>query len=417
MLFLLWIIILLEVLIFLRIETKILKSDSIKTPLFFLGSPFLIVTFLALLFNEYLGFISVNYFVFVIWFMAIFLFWSFGFLVNYYLKYKIKYATRLNKKLITSKDKEEHMKLISVLLLICAIPILIRVYSFSNSTIHVYASDVFANALGQGIYGWLRIGVLVTVTYLLCIFNYKKILSIEVFAISIGLCTLFINQIKGIALIPLLAMIIYRYMCGQFKFSFKLVLISILSLYSVFYIAYAMPYILAKNFTYILSNSYFMLVNQKIVGYLFSGILGFSGALDTNLSLDLPAYTAIAPIYNILRRLWGGQRAQLVSPSYIDISENQTSNVYTIFGTIWEISGWLGVVFLSSIIGLIGYYLFFRYKQNNNNKWIGISYSTFVSYLAFGVFDYFFYHTYVVIMITIMVVLGFYLSKKIRIKF
>lgn len=406
-----WCISALQMVLLLILERKIYKQN-VLSPILFLYIPFLVVTLLAVCFAKPMDFITLNGKLFIIWWIGILFVW-FGGIWN---KFFIPKKNRLNENI--SFKRNDYKSICIAVTILSSISILIRAYIlFRGSSLDVFASNDFSTILAQGLFGWIRIALLISLTYILCVFRIRETSLIEIISIILGLLAIVIYQIKGIILLPLVTCLVYQYMNGKKIFSFKVIWSSVVIGISVFFVAYALPYILSGDYSVLTDSEFYKYIAYKILNYCWAGILAFSGFMNIKIETSEPWYIIIAPIFNVVRRLWGGEGISPVSSYFLSIGTQTTSNVYkigteatsnvfTIFGNIYIFSNYLGLIFMSFVMGFFIYWSMEMAIKNPKNVWYKLGYAVVLFYMIMGIFDYFFNQAYVLIMITFIYIIG-----------
>ncbi|MFK9094228.1 DUF6337 family protein [Bacillus salipaludis] len=405
-----WLISVIQIVILILCERRIFKK-KIMSPILFLGFPFLAITLLSICFGSIFNFVSLTKEIFIIWWIGIFFVWFGGVLSHFVIPKK----NRIYSDFPISSRKTRRICI--AITITGSISILMRAYQlFWGASVHIFASNDFSAALAQGVYGWIRIALLICLTYILCTFKIKETTLIEVIAVILGIATIMIYQIKGVTLLPLVVCVLYRYQSGKKVFSTKVILGSVFIAASVFFIAYALPYVLSGDYSVLTDSEFYKYIGEKIMKYCWAGILAFCKFININIEPSEPWYILISPIYNVLRRLWDGEGTSPVTSYFLEIGPDITSNVFTIFGTIYIFSSYLGLILISFIIGFFAYWSMELAIKNPNNEWYKLGYAMFLFYMVMGIFDYFFYHAYVLIMLVLVYFIGFKAKRSLRVE-
>lgn len=359
------------------------------TPFNLLAIPYSIVVSIAFFIAPTAGFVPLNMKSVIIWEIGLAIFWIFGSLITAIcFGRKIKYNLR-------HIEYIEHNTINLICLLIAWSIIFISLYSL-NVSINAsggwsnIGSKVFAKNYGFGWHAHARIFSVPILIYLIGIVNRKKYfvqLTIIVLFFLIGL-----YQSKGAVIAPLLGGIMYRNLIGKTKITFSKIGILLFSLYAIFNLVYLIGWgasnieTLFKFYTYQFAFKFFL-------GYLFAGVLGFGQQFhETVIIGGLKSSLIFAPYLNLYSTLVSEEIASPVTKYWILISESGfQSNVHTFFGTILIFLGNLGS-FLYIIVSANIIYLLFTFSILTKNCWILIAYIYIASLLAFGWFEFYFWH-------------------------
>lgn len=403
-----WFISFIQIVFLLVVERKIFKQ-KLMSPTLILGVPFLVVTLFSIIFGESLGFISLTKEIFIVWWIGILFFWSGG-VINKIITPNKKMVHKSN--LINSTISR---KLCICITIITSLSILIKAYQlYWGSSLDVFASNEFSAKIAQGIYGWLRIPLLICFTYILCTFRLKKLSLFEILAIALGAATIVIYQIKGITLLPLVSCVLYNYLNNNKIFSPKVVRYSLIIALIVFYVAYALPYILSGDYSVLVDSVFYKNIVLKVTMYFWAGILAFCEFVNKGIEPSEPWYIIISPIYNAFRRLWGGEAVAPETSYFLPVGSNFSSNVFTIFGTIFIFTNYFGLIVFSLLMGFFSYWCMKISLIHYFNKWYKMAYAMILFYLLMGTFDYFFYHSYVLIILALVYIIGFISERGLR---
>ncbi|SFA59029.1 oligosaccharide repeat unit polymerase [Anoxybacillus pushchinoensis] len=371
----------------LRIEKK--KFGNLFTPYFFLVIPFLVICFLNIILGSLLGFKIINYKIILYWILYSTVFFIGGTLLFPFTNKDLKYEN-------SSINNNKNNNIVSIFSILISLYLIKAAFDLisTHPSIHYIASDLFAKDYGQGILAYLRVGAMICLIYLIGF--YERVNIIMGISIIITLIPFLIYQVKGIILIPIIAGIIFRTMLGNLRSSLKLIIISLSLGIIIFIVVYSIPYIYMRDFDNIMNKNFILEKLRDIFAYLFSGILGFSGYLESGMNTIGDSQRIIAPLWNLLRHITYWDRVDSVVTEYffpIDKDNLKVSNVFTLFGTIHIYLGVWVSIFISILIGFISY--IFKMWSNNSVVWLKVNYCFNLSILSFGWFDYNYYHSYI----------------------
>ena len=278
---------------------------------------------------------------------------------------------------------------------------------FSNS-IYYFGTDQFTKDYGQGISFLLRIFSFIGLIYFIGVAD--KGLNFKYIILIIFIVPLLMYQVKGMLILPILAGILFRNYTGKLKLSLKLASYIIFIIFGSFFILYSIPIIIQMGSIEEINADFFIKQFDKIFQYFYSGVLSFSYALRNNINFQNlnNGNIIVAPFWNILRRFTGWERvASVVTPIFLPINKSgtYTSNVFTIFGTVYLYLGLVKTMVLSFLLGLLNYYYrYLAYKDNNILYKINYFFNSAI--LMIGWFDYMYYHTYVWGMLFVIMVIN-----------
>lgn len=378
------------------------------TPFTILGVPFFIVLVISYISSKIMSFIDVDPFIIVLWIICMLVFWiggQFGKLIALPIKFNTYCLHKKNRDLLIFFITT----FLALLLLFNAIRIAV---TLDNPML--ISTDYYSKQIVLGIYEWVRTLNMIFLIYLLGNINKNK--KKFLIPIILILLTLFIFQIKGMIIMPIMAGIIYRVLNGNMKINKNLVLIIIVLSIATFLIVYALPYLFSKQFDFVFSKDFLEFIFNHILSFLNSGILGFSAKYKQGAFIaDSQRLQIVAPFMNILRHFTDWNRYSIENaPLLINYSEGFSSNVGTIFGTFYiHLKGFCTYLF-AFFLGFLSYFQM-NLANKSKNIWDKIIYCNLLSILAFGWFEYYFWHQYIISMFIIMLI--FSLLSKLKIKY
>lgn len=254
--------------------------------------------------------------------------------------------------------------------------------------------EEFSNLLSHGVAGHALVFCMVAAPVLF--FSRKKGDRLALFIIAISFLLLFLKQVKGWLIIPILFAILLQWHSGRLQIrGFGGIWLAFLPLLmtAIFFAAYLLGWSSRSGFALSWDDAYSAAESISIhfLGYLVSGVLGFSEILRTSTALggEKPEYL-IATLYNILAFIQGNPPISPISEIFISTNalRDKASNVYTIWGTLFLRSGitsffiyFLLIAGLSALLGIA-----------HRNRFIFLLYCYLASFLALGWFDYYYFH-------------------------
>ena len=178
----------------------------------------------------------------------------------------------------------------------------------------------------------------------------------------------------------------------------KLVIPMTIFIFIIFTLFYYLPKYITDE------DTGFDKVTNSISNYMFAGVLAFDYSDKKSFDKQGVDYL-LSPFNNLLRRVTGWERVS-ISNDYrktISVSDGVTSNVRTIFGTIYLHTNLFITLLAAFIIGGISRLL---YEFRNLNIYFRLSYGFFSSVLIFGFFEYYFWHQYIITLISVPFLIG-----------
>lgn len=157
-------------------------------------------------------------------------------------------------------------------------------------------------------------------------------------------------------------------------------------------------------------DNYFDAIIGIFMSYFSIPIESFSHLISFKLQEYTQGELSFRPIVNILSIFDVLQRVD-IKQGFVG---NSTGNVYTMFGTMYRDFGFVGIVFISAIYGLLCG-IIYRRKHEGDLSHLFIN-AMVVSVLAFGFYDFKFIQTLYVSCIIYVVILENFLKKKLYVK-
>lgn len=254
--------------------------------------------------------------------------------------------------------------------------------------------EEFSNMLSHGVAGHALVFSMLAAPILLL--SRKKGDAFSLTIATISFLLLFLKQVKGWLVIPILFTLLMSWHAGSLRASRR----------GVFWL-FALPFIAAGVFfgVYLLgwssragfsiSEDFFYSALEAIsihfLGYLVAGILGLSELINNLNSFQAEdPQKLIAPLYNLLALLQTAEFISPVSEHFFVINEfhSKGSNVYTLWGTLLLTSGILAFPIYFFIISILSTLLLLI----NTSRFIFFLYCYAASMLALSWFEYYYFH-------------------------
>lgn len=373
------------------------------TPFSLLAIPFFIVLLISIFSNLVLNFVSVNTFCIVLWIICLFSFWIGG-LLSFNLTNKLSLNNIDEKKKVVGFLICIFSILFSILILIRAIKL---ISTLSNPIL--ISTDFYSKQIVSDGYEWFRTLLMIFLIFLIGNVSVNRIYYF--IPILFILCTLFIFQIKGMILMPIVGGVLYKTIFCNVKIRIRTVIFIVLISILTFFITYSLPYLFSQQYEFVFNINFIKKITSQFVAFFNSGILGFSSKLSNNYNIsNHNKMQIIAPFMNILRHMFGWERYTISNQSYlINYKEQIGSNVSTIFGTFYLHLDLLWTIIFAFLLGFLSYFSMF-FSKKSDNVWDKIFCCNLLSILIFGWFEYYFWHQYIISMFIIIIIFSF-LSK------
>ena len=220
----------------------------------------------------------------------------------------------------------------------------------------------------------------------------------EVLTLAALLALLLASFVKGTVLLPLAGGLLYRAVAGRMRLTVgRVAAVAAGGFGLVFgvYLAQTVVWGLAG----LAAPDFGAVLGRRVIAYLFSGILGFSGTWQGGILPGAMDWSIlVSPAWNLLAHLGGFERVANVPAEYLLVdlrsaSTLGTSNVRTLFGTLWTFAGPLGAVV--GMLGLgLGLGVLFAAARRSRNAWLLVVSSFLGAALMFGWFEYYFWHAF-----------------------
>ena len=377
------------------------------TPFALLAFPFLAVTACALVLADPLQFRPLDPETIGIWIVGLLIFWLGG-LLAYLLIKRLHLPMTVENRPVNFDTLNRRVLLVASWLIIA-----VMFYAFLKFSIGLVGrstailSEDFQEAYGAGFFGYARAIGMFLVIVLIGQVRRKDFLSY--LTIIVILALLFTTLVKGTIMLPLVGGLLYRLYSGKATLSWKGAGKVSALLGSLFFAPYTVAVLLVNpTFDFFLDTM--SDVTRSFFLYLFSGILSLGDALRVNLDVTNHDHLVIfAPLLNLYNNLTAAG-LESVRPithyeSMIDLSgiATHTSNVHTIFGTLYLFLGPLPFVLYAFLLGIFCY--LFLYVQSRGNHLLRGLIAFFLGALVFGWFEFYYWHTMFYIPIAFAVLL------------
>lgn len=265
----------------------------------------------------------------------------------------------------------------------------------SHSTEFI-GSDQFAEDFsGHGLWAHLRM-MLIPIFILSTYFVSKRRWYLWLLILP-TLFVMFINQVKGWIVIPIIAGFFMRLYVGKTRLSLRLILSVVVGGALVFLISYVFLPVLGKQGT--VNNELYEFVFNRFSSYLTAGVFGFSQDAYLHFPDKGEFDILISQFVNLAKTAVGDK--DLLSPvnEYpLQICSNMAAaptNVRTLFGTIYIHTNWLSFSLYTLVLSTMMYMLKVGALRSKDVYVNGIFFFE-CSLLAMGWFEFYFFHLTVV---------------------
>ena len=247
--------------------------------------------------------------------------------------------------------------------------------------------------------------------FILLVGTAKRKSKFQIALTGILMVFFLIGQVKGRVFQDLIGGFLYRVMRGRSFVSAKSVGILMFCVFFVFCSIY-----LGARWVWdpgaVSDSGTYVFIARHFSSYLLAGVLGFSEVYRTGTS-DVGGGSSkeiFRPFVDIYRRLFdpghelglGSTMEKGMSIDLTDDSVDSSSNVYTLFGTLYLYLGALGSAAYVTVMALLCYALFLAAGWTRN-EWVLVLYCYICAQLLFGYFEFYFWHvdTYKVAICTV----------------
>jgi len=226
--------------------------------------------------------------------------------------------------------------------------------------------------------------------------TYQKGHKLQLVTISGLLLFLFVSQVKGTLLAPLLGGMVFRVARGALKLTLTRIIAGIGSTFLLFNLIYILGWSAADP-RFLDDSDTYLYLSRHYLFYLWSGVLAFSEALRRHVGfVGGPWYTIFAPFLNVYHVLCGA--GHIVDAGSLhelgmetDLGATHGVNTYTMVGTLYLYLGFFGTLLILLGIAILFYGLLVACRVSAN-PWLLTLYSIQVSWLIVGFFEYYFWY-------------------------
>ncbi len=370
------------------------------TPFGVLAFPYTIVVLLAFALGPLLDFVPLNTGSLTVWMWGLFLVWMMGYLLaRIVLGGPLFRGTARGFR--AQFQGEVFSTKMSMSLATLSIPILILGVFLSVRAVGGWSgitSPEFKAAHAHGLHADALL--LCEPLFILLVGTAKRKSRFQIALAGILMVFFLIGQVKGRVFQDLIGGFLYRVMRGRSFVSVKSVGILMFCVFFVFCSIY-----LGARWVWdpgaVSDSGTYVFIARHFSSYLLSGVLGFSEAYRTGTS-DVGGGSSteiFRPFVDIYRRLFdaghevglGSTMEKGMAIDLTDDSVDSSTNVYTLFGTLYLYLGALGFAAYVTVMALLCYALFLAAGWTRN-EWVLVLYCYIGAQLLFGYFEFYFWH-------------------------
>lgn len=377
--------------LFLFVLIDFYKYGTLYTPVFFLGTPFMIVLLVAVFVTSRLGFYSVDAYAVVVWCLGLFVFWASGNIFTFAaIKGKIVLPFH---GFVCNRYVSTVIRCLSWLFLLLLFLQFVRVYRGVGGVGSDEFSDKFAS---HGLAAHCLSLMKFNAAYLCGDIGKRKQ---TVVIVLLTFVFLFIYNVKGGIILTALVCLFTSFAVNRSKFNVRKVLFIISIGVFFFVLSYAIS--LGEI------DLYFIVFH--FLTYIVAGVVGLSQHLVNELPVDIDYLIVIQPVANLVRAVAGIEVVDRVSDYWVVISTvySKQSNVKTFFGDIFIYAGFIKGLLLSSFFGLASYFFLVVTIVNKTIVYL-VLYFFLASSLMLGWFNFYFndlfYYEVVVYVVCVVLV-------------
>lgn len=398
-------------LLILFIEMKTFKK--ILTPSIVLMLPLLIALFMNIFFASSLGYrvIGIKTIFFVL--VNVLVFFLVGQIINFIF-------TKGNSVKLEHVFVQNYTYLYRVCFVIALLSIILSSFKLLKFILSYGFGQVssmeFSTWYSTGVVAHIRVVSYFTFFYLIYDWTVtKRKRNIIVLLSYFGLMVIY--EVKYPLIWLLLGTIYLLYLESKIKVNIRKVLTLIISLFVMFSTVYIISIGFQVGFKKVLSYSFLQFLVRHFYFYLTSSTLGLDVLLENQLLMAYDIRYFFMIPYNIWAKLSGQDYVNIIH-HWVDISYDRSTNVYTMFGSIYMNLGYLGT-FLGTILISMFSYVFYLISMKSKNIYIKILNSVNMSILTTSFFG--FYYNMILVwesffVLAIMAALSKIVSKKTKIK-
>jgi hypothetical protein len=367
------------------------------TPVSTLAWPFIAVATLASLAVR-IGFLAVNPALVLLWTLGVTVIGMTGMVL--YMPFQ---QSGLRRRLTTSLallDSEQR----SAPLVMGAVALLLLFHLYasagillSSSGLDALAIDDALDPLGTGLLGHTALLRMTLTIYL--IGTASRVFSVKAALAAVSVLLALVTAAKSWALVPLLAGIYYRVLTGRTRLRPRLLLGIALAGILIFAGAYLVRWALV-NPELITSRSAWSFLLRHYLNYIFAGVLAGSEAMRVGREalVSQGPVTVLAPVVNLFLAVarQTGYEAELVSNisrNWMPISRDLmlSSNVLTLYGSLWLNLGWAGALLYSGGLAIVVYGTSL-WAHRAGNTWLVVLTTFLFALLSLSWFETYFWH-------------------------
>jgi oligosaccharide repeat unit polymerase len=344
------------------------ETRSLFTPITLIALPIVILTLYIESIGSIRGYFNITIDVYIFLLLNFIFIWLPGQIFFLTPLGKLK----INKEFEHIKDFiQKHFIILLVLLWTSIIAGLLNLFSF----IHQYGITFIAKENFKGIYGGGILGHLVNLGYpsFILLAAYmppgvnKKIVLSSLFLMAF---VIFVSQVKYHLIIPIITIFILRSLITKKKaIVYKNLVFGGVLIFLVFFLTYFFVFTIAYGYDEALSSTNFIL--NHLGHYLLSGPIALGQYLahynqifnlEDLLNVPINIYRWISGLKEYNVSLW--------TQPWVQISKSDTTNVGTMFGTVYLALGYWGTLFFSLILGIISYAIYYVTMKTKKISWI-----------------------------------------------
>lgn len=349
------------VLFFLVLGLSVIEKrylNNLFTPFTVTAWPLAIISLVVNLFAVHLDFLPVtaraNYFLL----LNIFIIWVVGNLMAH--SYK-KPLGRQNYVVIFSRYREFRYFIIT-LSWIVILSILLRVFSIlSKEGLAYIGAGEFEDKMVSGITAHLaQVGVTLLILLVLILWDTKKSLLDYITIVFSGIAIILL-MVKYPIIWTILTIFFIKNLTSSFHSQIKKISYIIVFVTFLFFLNFALLFFGWGTFSFERGDMW-LRISGWLVNYICSGPIMLDRWMD--FSYTKPWWTLFVVIMNFTNVITGNPQrlnfVKLVSPGFMNVSPEYTSNVGTSFGTYYIIGGFTFTLLMTIIIAVISYSFYLR---------------------------------------------------------
>lgn len=366
------------------------------TPVTTLAWPFIGVAFAAA-FASRLGFLPLNPALVLVWLLGVTTFALTG--MALYLPFRnAQLRTRLvgSPNLLESERRSSKPVIIGAAL-ITAILGVATARVLASAGIATLGSEEGMDSLAMGIFGHLAVLRMALTIFLIGtaprLFSTKGLLALLIVLLAL------VTTAKSWALVPLLAGMFYRVITGRTRLRPSLLIALALASVVIFFGAYMVRWA-AINPALITSRASWEFLVGHYANYLFAGVLAGSDAMRQGQdAINSGGLAVVAtPLVNLFAaaaRLAGTPIPFVsnISTHWFTVSEEMrlSSNVLTLYGSLWLNIGWVGAMLYSGALAVVVYGIAL-WAHRAANSWLVLMFAFLLALLFLSWFETYFWH-------------------------